>query len=58
VRARLRPILVRRGKRQAFINFDMEQYAYKDLTLQIFRIILEEERIPRLADVGIALRLT
>jgi RHH-type proline utilization regulon transcriptional repressor/proline dehydrogenase/delta 1-pyrroline-5-carboxylate dehydrogenase len=56
VRARLRPIF--RAARQAhtFVNVDMEQYAYKDLTLRIFREILEEEEFRDWPDVGIALQ--
>jgi RHH-type proline utilization regulon transcriptional repressor/proline dehydrogenase/delta 1-pyrroline-5-carboxylate dehydrogenase len=34
----------------------MEQYAYKDLTLRIFRSILDEEEFRDWADVGIALQ--
>src|SRR5207247_9556125 len=41
VRGRLRPILRAARQAGAFINFVMEQYAYKDLTLRIFRDILE-----------------
>jgi RHH-type proline utilization regulon transcriptional repressor/proline dehydrogenase/delta 1-pyrroline-5-carboxylate dehydrogenase len=56
VRERLRPIL--RAARQAhvFINVDMEQYAYKDLTLRIFREVLEEDEFRDWADVGIAIQ--
>ena len=42
VRKRLRPILRAAQRARAFVNFDMEQYASKDLTLQIFREILDE----------------
>ena len=34
----------------------MESYALKDLTLALFRSILEEERVPPGAAVGIALQ--
>ncbi len=56
VRDRLRPILRAAMARGAFINFDMEQYAYKDLTLRIFREVLEEQEFRRWDNVGIALQ--
>src|SRR6185437_14095322 len=40
VRRRLRPILRAARAQSAFVNIDMEQYAFKDLTLQIFREVL------------------
>src|SRR5262249_55181029 len=40
VRARLVPILRAARQQQTFVNFDMEQYAFKDLTLRIFREVL------------------
>src|SRR5205085_5808391 len=55
VRARLRPILAAARQARSFINFDMEQYAYKDLTLRIFREILSEEDFHDWTDVGIAI---
>ncbi|MEW4566271.1 proline dehydrogenase family protein [Tautonia sp. JC769] len=42
VRGRLRPILREAIARSAFVNVDMEQYAYKDLTYAIFRSTLDE----------------
>src|SRR5438552_2094884 len=36
VRERLRPILRAAQRVHAFVNVDMEQYAYKDLTIRIF----------------------
>jgi RHH-type proline utilization regulon transcriptional repressor/proline dehydrogenase/delta 1-pyrroline-5-carboxylate dehydrogenase len=56
VRARLRPILRAARARQAFVNVDMEQYAYKDLTLRIFREVLEEDEFRDWPDVGIAIQ--
>jgi RHH-type proline utilization regulon transcriptional repressor/proline dehydrogenase/delta 1-pyrroline-5-carboxylate dehydrogenase len=56
VRDRLRPILRAARRQQAFVNFDMEQYAYKDLTLRIFREILGEEAFRDWPDVGIAMQ--
>jgi RHH-type proline utilization regulon transcriptional repressor/proline dehydrogenase/delta 1-pyrroline-5-carboxylate dehydrogenase len=56
VRARLRPILRAARQNQAFVNFDMEQYAFKDLTLRIFREVLEEDEFRDWHDVGIAIQ--
>ena len=56
VRRRLRPILLGGSGTGAFVNFDMEQYAFKDTTLQIFREILEEPEYRDWPDVGIAIQ--
>jgi RHH-type transcriptional regulator, proline utilization regulon repressor / proline dehydrogenase / delta 1-pyrroline-5-carboxylate dehydrogenase len=56
VRDRLRPILRRTRQRGAFVNIDMEQYAYKDATLRIFREAFEEEEFRDWANVGIAIQ--
>jgi len=56
VRARLRPILRVARRHHAFVNFDMEQFAFKDVTLQIFREILDEEEFRDWSDVGIAIQ--
>ncbi|MFO0878043.1 MAG: proline dehydrogenase family protein [Gemmataceae bacterium] len=56
VRSRLRPILLAARQQRAFVNFDMEQYAYKDLTLQIFEEILSEPDFRDWVDVGIAMQ--
>jgi RHH-type transcriptional regulator, proline utilization regulon repressor / proline dehydrogenase / delta 1-pyrroline-5-carboxylate dehydrogenase len=42
LKQRLRPILRRAAEVGAFVNFDMESYKLKDLTLALFRSILEE----------------
>lgn len=53
LKQRLRPILRRAREVGAFINFDMESYKLKDLTLALFRSILEEtEFAPAPAGVG------
>jgi RHH-type proline utilization regulon transcriptional repressor/proline dehydrogenase/delta 1-pyrroline-5-carboxylate dehydrogenase len=54
VRDRLRPILRAAKERGAFINVDMEQHAYKDITLRIFREVVEE--FPDWNNVGIAIQ--
>jgi RHH-type proline utilization regulon transcriptional repressor/proline dehydrogenase/delta 1-pyrroline-5-carboxylate dehydrogenase len=56
VMKRLRPILCKARQCGAFVNFDMEQYAFKDLTLRIFREILEEDEFQDWPDVGIAIQ--
>jgi RHH-type proline utilization regulon transcriptional repressor/proline dehydrogenase/delta 1-pyrroline-5-carboxylate dehydrogenase len=56
VRERLRPILRAARQRSAFVNVDMEQYAYKDVTLRIFREILDEDEFRDWPDVGIAIQ--
>jgi len=56
VRERLRPILRSAMKHRAFVNFDMEQSAYKDVTIRIFEEILEEPAFRDWPDVGIAIQ--
>jgi RHH-type proline utilization regulon transcriptional repressor/proline dehydrogenase/delta 1-pyrroline-5-carboxylate dehydrogenase len=53
---RLRPILRAARARRVFVNFDMEQYAFKDLTLRIFRDVLSEDEFRDWTDVGIAIQ--
>lgn len=53
---RLRPILRAARQHQVFVNVDMEQHTFKDLTLQIFREILMEDEFRDWPDVGIALQ--
>ena len=56
VSARLRPIFRAARQHHAFVNVDMEQYAYKDLTLRIFRDVLMEDEFRAWGDVGIAIQ--
>src|SRR5579883_3109616 len=56
VRGRLRPILRAARQHGAFVNFDMEQYVCKDVTLRIFREILGEDEFRDWPDVGIAIQ--
>jgi RHH-type proline utilization regulon transcriptional repressor/proline dehydrogenase/delta 1-pyrroline-5-carboxylate dehydrogenase len=56
VRARLLPIFRSARAHRAFVNVDMEQYAYKDLTLRIVREVLEEDEFRDWPNVGIALQ--
>ena len=46
---RLRPILALAKQTGAFVNFDMEQYSFKDVTLRIFRDDPDRAGVPRLA---------
>jgi RHH-type transcriptional regulator, proline utilization regulon repressor / proline dehydrogenase / delta 1-pyrroline-5-carboxylate dehydrogenase len=56
VLGRLRPILRAAREHRAFVNFDMEQYAFKDLTLHIFKSVLTENEFHDWPDVGIAIQ--
>ncbi len=56
VTERLRPILQLARERGAFVNIDMEQFAYKDLTLRIFQEVLLEPEFRGWPDVGIAIQ--
>ena len=53
---RLRPILRLAKQTGAFVNFDMEQYSFKDATLRIFRDILTEPEFRDWPHVGIAIQ--
>lgn len=53
---RLHPILQAARERHVFVNFDMEQNSYKDLTLRIFRAVLGENEFRDWRDVGIAIQ--
>lgn len=53
---RLRPILRLARRQNAFVNVDMEQYAFKDLTLRIFRQVLDEPEFRDWRDAGIAIQ--
>ncbi|MBX6312345.1 MAG: L-glutamate gamma-semialdehyde dehydrogenase [Isosphaeraceae bacterium] len=50
---RLRPILRTARELGAFVNVDMEQYAYKDLTYALFRRVLSEPEFRDWPDAGI-----
>ncbi len=56
VRDRLRPIFRAAIRQGAFVNIDMEQFAFKDETLRIVRDILDEVEFRAWPDVGIALQ--
>ena len=56
VKERLRPLLRKARERHAYLHFDMEQYAFKDLTLEIFKQTLLEDEFRDWSDVGIVIQ--
>ncbi len=56
VKQRLRPLLRKARERHAYVHVDMEQYAYKDLTIEIFKQTLMEEEFRDWSDVGIVVQ--
>lgn len=56
LKERLRPILRRATDVGALINFDMESYKLKDLTLALFTSIFEEPEFAERPAIGIALQ--
>jgi RHH-type proline utilization regulon transcriptional repressor/proline dehydrogenase/delta 1-pyrroline-5-carboxylate dehydrogenase len=56
VKRRLRPLLRCARENDAFLNVDMEHYAYKDLTLEIFKQVLLEDDFRDFPDVGIVVQ--
>ena len=55
-RARLRPLLRLARQRGAFINFDLEQFRYKDLVHQTFADLVLEPEFVDFTDVGIVVQ--
>lgn len=56
ISGRLRPILRRAQELGAFINFDMESYVLKNLTLRLFKSIFSESEFANAPTCGIALQ--
>jgi len=56
VRERLRQLFREAGRLGAAITVDMEQYTFKELTLEIFRSVLEEDEFRETPHVAIALQ--
>lgn len=56
LKERLRPILRRAQELGALINFDMESYRFKPVTLALFTSILEEDEFRHGPAVGIAIQ--
>ena len=53
---RLRPILRRARELRAFINFDMESYAHKNTTLELFRTLFMESEFRDWPNAGIVVQ--
>src|SRR6266550_1326966 len=53
---KLRPILRRARELGAFINFDMESYAHKDITLKLFKTTFGEGEFKDWPDAGIVIQ--
>src|SRR5947208_1147177 len=53
---KLRPILRRARELGAFINFDMESYAHKNTTLELFKTIFTEEEFKDWPHAGIVIQ--
>jgi RHH-type proline utilization regulon transcriptional repressor/proline dehydrogenase/delta 1-pyrroline-5-carboxylate dehydrogenase len=56
VKSRLRPLFRAARECGAYIHIDMEHYAFKDLTLEIFKDVLLEKEFRDFADVGIVIQ--
>jgi len=56
IAARLRPILRRANELGGFINFDMESYALKHVTLRLFKTIFTEPEFTKQPACGLALQ--
>jgi RHH-type proline utilization regulon transcriptional repressor/proline dehydrogenase/delta 1-pyrroline-5-carboxylate dehydrogenase len=54
-KARLRPLLAEAAAAGAFVHFDAEHYDVKDLTLQLFRELLDEPELAGL-DAGVVIQ--
>src|SRR5213595_3510200 len=53
---KLRPLLRRARELGAFINFDMESYAHKNTTLELFKTIFREEEFKNWPHAGIVIQ--
>ncbi|MCP4249651.1 MAG: L-glutamate gamma-semialdehyde dehydrogenase, partial [bacterium] len=56
VNARLRPILRAAQKHGAFVNIDVESFAVRDLTFELFKTLLREPEFRGWPDVGIVVQ--
>ncbi len=56
LKQRIRPLLRRAAEAGALVNFDMEHHDLKDLTLELFRSVFEEEEFRKGPAKGIALQ--
>ncbi len=53
---RLVPLFLAAKRHGAFLNLDMEQYALKDLTLALFKRVLEDPRLDGFEDAGVVIQ--
>jgi len=53
---KLQPLLRRARELGVFINFDMESYAHKNITLELFKTIFTEEEFKRWPHAGIVIQ--
>lgn len=53
---RLRPLFRKAMKNNAFVNLDMEQHAFKDLTIALFKSLLDEPEFKQFDGAGIAIQ--
>src|SRR6266571_8010979 len=53
---KLRPLLRRARELGAFLNFDMESYAHKNTTLELFKTLLTEDDLRDWAHAGIVIQ--
>ncbi len=53
---RIRTLLRHAQELGAAVHFDMEQYAYKDITLNILKKLLTEEEFKQRTDIGITIQ--
>ncbi len=53
---RLRPLFRKAVQNGAFVNLDMEQYAFKDLTIALFKSLLDEPEFIAFDRAGIAIQ--
>jgi RHH-type proline utilization regulon transcriptional repressor/proline dehydrogenase/delta 1-pyrroline-5-carboxylate dehydrogenase len=56
ISTRMRPILRRAKELGAFINFDMESYALKDLTLRLFKTVFADPEFAAAPACGLAMQ--
>ncbi len=56
VKNRLRPLLRAARRCDAYVHVDMEHYAYKDLTIEIFKQVFMEEEFRDFPDAGIVIQ--
>ena len=56
IKDRLRPVFRRAKEHESFVNIDMEHYRIKDLTIAIFKSLLEEEEFSESPRAGIVIQ--